>query len=40
MAGNNMESANSFYSSFIASLKWTVPLIVAITFIVVVLIAD
>ena len=40
MAGNNMESAKSTYSSFIASLKWTVPLIIAITFLVIILIAD
>ena len=35
----DMKAANRFYESFIASLKWTVPLIAAIALFVVILIA-
>ncbi|GMN13266.1 hypothetical protein [Altererythrobacter sp. MTPC7] len=40
MASNDMNAANSTYSSFIASLKWILPLIAVITFLVVVMIAS
>ncbi|ALE17040.1 hypothetical protein AMC99_01750 [Altererythrobacter epoxidivorans] len=40
MASQDMKSAEKMYDSFIASLKWTVPLIAVITLVVVVLIAD
>lgn len=40
MASQDMKSAEKMYDSFIASLKWTVPLIAAITLVVVILIAD
>jgi len=36
----DMKSANKTYDSFIASLKWTVPLILVITFLVIFIIAD
>ena len=36
----DMKAANRMYESFIASLKWSVPLIAIITLIVVILIAD
>ena len=39
MASNDMKSANKTYSSFISSLKWSVPLIALIAAFVVVLIA-
>jgi hypothetical protein len=35
----NMKSANAMYDKFIATLKWSVPLIAAITAFVVILIA-
>lgn len=35
----NMNAANSTYASFIATLKWTLPLIAAISALVVVLIS-
>lgn len=38
-SGNDMESAKSTYDSFIANLKWSVPLIAVIAFIVVIIIA-
>lgn len=38
-SSHDMNSANKMYSGFIASLKWTVPLIAVITAIVVILIA-
>ncbi len=37
---NNINAANKTYDKFIGSLKWTVPLIAIITFIVVILISD
>ena len=37
---HDMKSANRMYDSFIASLKWSVPLIAAIAAIVVILIAS
>jgi hypothetical protein len=40
MASQDMEKANSTYSSFIAMLKWAVPLIALIAFVVIILIAD
>ncbi|MGB3167841.1 MAG: hypothetical protein WBA68_13810 [Alteraurantiacibacter sp.] len=36
---HDMKEANGFYSSFIGTLKWTVPLILAITALVVFLIS-
>ena len=38
-SSQDMKSANSMYESFIAYLKWSVPLIAAIAAIVVILIA-
>lgn len=38
-SANDMNEANKTYNSFIASLKWTVPLIAVITAIVVALIS-
>ncbi len=40
MASQDMENAKSTYSSFISMLKWAVPVIALITFIVLILIAD
>ena len=40
MAANDMKAAKSTYSSFIASLKWIVPLLAVITLFVVILIAS
>jgi len=40
MAANDMNAARSTYSSFIASLKWILPLLAVITFLVIILIAD
>lgn len=40
MASQDMKSANKTYESFIASLKWSVPLIALIALIVVIVIAD
>jgi hypothetical protein len=40
MAKQNMEAARSTYDSFIASLKWSVPLVAIITLLVVIMIAD
>ena len=37
--GNDMKAANGTYSSFIATLKWAVPLIALIALFVVILIA-
>ena len=39
MSGNDMKMAEKTYSSFIANLKWSVPLIAAIAAFVVILIA-
>ncbi len=39
-SANDMKEANKTYNSFIANLKWTVPLICVITAIVIVLIAS
>ena len=36
---HDMKTSNRFYDSFIGTLKWTVPLISVIAFIVVLLIA-
>ena len=36
---HDMKAANGMYDSFIATLKWAVPVICAITFLVVLLIA-
>lgn len=40
MASNDINAARSTYSSFIASLKWILPLLAVITFFVVIMIAD
>lgn len=40
MAANDMKSAEKTYSSFIASLKWAVPLLAIITLLVIMLIAE
>ena len=40
MSTNDMKAASGFYASFISMLKWVVPLILAIAFIVVILISD
>lgn len=40
MATNDIEKAKATYSGFIASLKWTVPLIAVITLFVIMLIAE
>ncbi|MEP2737154.1 MAG: hypothetical protein ABJP34_12760 [Erythrobacter sp.] len=40
MASQDMKSAKSTYDSFIATLKWSVPLLAVITLLIVVLIAD
>ncbi len=40
MSSQDMKSANSTYDSFIATLKWSVPLLAVITAIVVIVIAD
>ena len=37
--GNDMKAANGTYASFIATLKWAVPLIAVITLFVVILIS-
>lgn len=37
---HDMKVANKFYDSFIANLKWSVPLIAAIAAVVVILIAS
>ena len=39
MAANDMDHARSTYSKFMGTLKWTVPLIAIIAFLVVALIA-
>ena len=39
-SGNDMKAAEKTYGSFIGMLKWSVPLIIVITAIVVVLIAS
>ncbi len=39
-SANDMKAATKTYDSFIANLKWSVPLIAVITAIVVILIAD
>ena len=39
MAADNMDKARSTYDGFMGALKWTVPLIAIITFIVIALIA-
>jgi hypothetical protein len=38
-SGNDMRAAEETYSGFIALLKWSVPLIAIVTFVVVALIA-
>ncbi|MEM7665753.1 MAG: hypothetical protein AAF250_07825 [Pseudomonadota bacterium] len=40
MASKDIDKAEQTYGGFIATLKWTVPLIVVITFAVIALIAD
>ncbi|MEM9501559.1 MAG: hypothetical protein AAF941_06900 [Pseudomonadota bacterium] len=40
MASNDIDKAEKMYGGFIATLKWTVPVIVVITFAVVALIAN
>ena len=40
MSTHDMDDARSTYDSFMSSLKWIVPLIVVITFIVIMLIAE
>ena len=40
MSANDMKAAEKTYSSFIASLKWSVPLIALIALVVVLLIAE
>ena len=40
MSVHDMDKANSTYSSFISSLKWTVPLICVITLFIIMLIAE
>ena len=39
-SANDMKSANKTYDSFIASLKWSVPLIAVIAAVIVVLISN
>jgi hypothetical protein len=39
MSANDMDHARKTYGSFMGALKWTVPLIAIITFIVIMLIA-
>ncbi len=39
-SGNDMKAHAGTYSNFIAKLKWMVPLLVIITMLVVVIIAD
>lgn len=39
VSANDMKSAEKTYNRFIAALKWTVPLLAAITLLVVILIA-
>ncbi|WP_277813507.1 hypothetical protein [Erythrobacter longus] len=39
MSANDMDNARSTYDSFMGTLKWTVPLIAIIAFIVIALIA-
>lgn len=38
-SSHDMNSANKMYSGFIASLKWVVPLLAVITFLVILIIA-
>jgi glycerol-3-phosphate acyltransferase PlsY len=40
MTGHDMEKAEATYGGFMATLKWAVPVIAIITFIVVALIAS
>ncbi len=40
MAANDMKAAEKTYSSFIGTLKWSVPVILLITAVVVVLISS
>ena len=40
MSTHDMDDARSTYDSFMSSLKWIVPLIVVITFVVILLIAE
>ncbi len=40
MTVHDMDKARSTYDSFMGTLKWTVPLICALTFIVILLIAE
>ena len=39
MAVHDMDDAQSTYSGFMGALKWTIPLIAIITFVVIMLIA-
>ena len=39
MANQDMKAATGFYSSFIASLKWIVPLLAVITLLIVIIIS-
>ena len=40
MATNDMKAAKRTYGSFVANLKWIVPLLCVVTLIIVILIAD
>jgi len=40
MTVNDMDKARATYESFLATLKWTVPTLAVITFIVILLIAE
>lgn len=40
MAANDMDHARSTYDSFMGTLKWAIPVIAIITFVVVLLIAE
>lgn len=40
MASQNMKSANATYDSFIAAVKWAVPVLALITLAVVIIIAE
>jgi hypothetical protein len=39
-SANDMKSANATYGSFINLIKWSTPIIIVITFVVLALIAD
>jgi len=40
MATNDMDKAEKMYGGFIATLKWTVPLLALITLVIIMLIAE